>query len=54
MGGLGRCLDSFFIGALIGEFRVEEPVLDALFPPNIYGSIPVGTGRGNGVADGGF
>jgi hypothetical protein len=54
-------LVNFFIGALIGEFRVKELVLDVFFPPSIYrlilvgiGLILVGIGRGNGVADGRF
>ena len=44
MGGLGRCLVSFFMGALIGEFGVKEPVLDVFFLLSVYGLIPVGTG----------
>jgi hypothetical protein len=54
VGGLGRYLVSFFIGALISKFRVKEPGLDALFPPNIYRLILVGIGRGGGVVNGGF
>ena len=45
---------NFFIGVLVGKFGVEELVLDAFFPPSIYRLIPVGIGRGNGIADGGF
>ena len=45
---------SFFIGALVGKFRVEEPVLDTFFPLSICGLIPVGTGWGDSVADRGF
>ena len=45
---------NFFTGVLVGEFGVEEPVLDAFFPPSVYRLIPVGIGRGNGIADGGF
>ena len=49
MGGLGRYLDNFFLGALTGEFRVKKLVLDTFFLSSIYRSIVVGTGRGNGV-----
>ena len=45
---------SFFIGALVGEFGVKELVLDTFFPPSVYRLIPVGAGRGDGVADGEF
>ena len=45
---------NFFIGVLLGEFRVKELVLDAFFLSNIYRLILVGTGRGGSVADGGF
>ena len=45
---------NFFAGVLVGEFGVEELVLDAFFLPSIYRLIPVGIGRGNGIADGGF
>ena len=45
---------NFFTGVLISEFGVEELVLDAFFPPSIYRLIPVGIGRGDGMADGGF
>ena len=45
---------NFFTGVLVGEFRVEEPVLDAFFLPSVYRLIPAGVSRGNGVADGGF
>ena len=45
---------NFFIGALLGKFRVEELVLDAFFLSNIYRLILVGIGRGGGVVDGGF
>ena len=42
------------MGVLVGEFGVEEPVLDAFFPPSVYRLILVGIGRGNGVVDGRF
>ena len=45
---------NFLTGVLVGEFGVKEPVLDAFFLPSIYRLIPVGIGRGNGIADGGF
>ena len=45
---------SFFIGALISEFRVNEPVIDTLFLPNIYKLILIGIGRGGSIADGRF
>ena len=45
---------NFFTGVLVGEFGVEELVLDAFFLPSVYRLIPVGIGRGNGVADGRF
>ena len=44
----------FFAGALVGEFGVEELVLNALFLPSVYRLIPVGISRGNSVADGRF
>ena len=45
---------SFFIGALVSEFRVKEPVLDMSPLSSTYRLILVGTGRGDGVADGGL
>ena len=45
---------NFFIRALLSEFRVKEPVLDAFFLFNICRLILVGVGRGGGVVDGGF
>jgi len=54
VGGLERRLVSFFIEALISEFRVKKPVLDAFFPPNIYRLILVRIGRGNSIVDSGF
>ena len=54
MGELKKYLVSFFIEALISEFRIKEPVPDAFFLPNVCGLIPVGTGWGNGVTDGRF
>ena len=54
MGGLGRRLVSFFIGILVSEFRVKEPVLDLFLPSSTYRLTLVGIGRGNGIADGGL
>jgi len=51
VGGLGRRLVSFFIGALISEFRVKELVLDTSPLSSTYRLIPVETGRGDGVVD---
>jgi hypothetical protein len=51
VGGLGRHLVSFFIGALISKFRVKELVLDALSLPNVYRFIPVGIDRGGSMVD---
>jgi len=50
VGGLGRHLDNFFLGALTGEFRVKELVLDAFFLSGVYRLIVVGIGRGDGIA----
>ena len=44
----------FFAGALVGEFGVEESDPDAFLPSGVCGSILVGTGRDDGIADGGF
>ena len=54
MGGLGRRSVSLTKGAVVGEFRVEEPVSDTFFLFGIYGLILVKTGGGNGVVDGGL
>ena len=54
MGGLGRYLVSFFIGVIVGEFRVKELVLDLFSPSSTYRLILVGTGRGISVVDGGL
>ena len=43
---------SFFIGALISEFRVKELVLDTSSLPSIYRLTLVGTGGGDGIVDG--
>jgi len=40
------------LGALIGEFRVKELVLDIFFPPSVYRLIPVAVSRGNSRTDG--
>ena len=45
---------NFFIGVLVSEFGVKEPVLDAFFLSSIYRLILVGISRGDGVVDGGF
>ncbi len=45
---------SFFIGTLIGKFRVKELVLDTSSLSGTYRLIPVGTGRGDGIVDGGL
>ena len=45
---------NFFLGALVGEFRVKEPVLDTFSPPSIYRLIPVAASRGNSRVDSGF
>ena len=45
---------SFFAGAIVGEFRVEELVLDTFPLSGTFRLTPVGTGRGVGVADGGL
>jgi hypothetical protein len=47
-------LVSFFIGILVSEFRVKEPVLDLFLPSSTYRLTLVGIGRGNGIADGGL
>ena len=54
MGGLGRRLDNFFLGALTSKFRVKKLVLDAFFLSSIYRLILVGTGRGDGIVDSGL
>jgi hypothetical protein len=45
-------LVSFFIGIIIGEFRVKELVLDTFPLSSTFRSILVGTGRGVSMADG--
>ena len=45
---------NFFAGVLVGEFRVEELVLDAFFLSSICRLILVGISRGDGIVDGGF
>ena len=45
---------SFFMGVLVSEFRVKEPVPDIFFLPGVYRLILVGIGWGDGIADGGF
>ena len=54
MGGLGRYLISFFIGILVGKFRVKELVLDTSPLSSTYRSTLVGISRGDGISDGGL
>jgi hypothetical protein len=54
VGGLGRYLVSFFAGVIVGEFRVKELVLDTFSLSSTYRLIPVGTGGGVSVVDGGL
>ena len=54
MGGSGRYLVNFFVGALVGKFGVEEPVPDTFFPPDVCGSISIGSGWDDSVTDSGF
>ena len=42
------------MGALVGKLRVKELFLDTFFLSSVYRSIPVGTGNGDSVAEGGF
>ena len=42
------------MGAIVGEFRVEELVLDMFPLSSTFRLIPVGTDRGVGVVDGGL
>ena len=43
---------SFFIEALVSEFRVKELVLDIFLLSSTYRLTLVGIGRGDGIADG--
>ena len=45
---------SFFTGAIVGEFRVKELVLDTFPLSSTFRLILVGTVRGVGVVDGGL
>jgi len=54
VGGLGRRLVGFFIGALIGEFGVKELVLDTSPLSSTYRLTLVETSEGNSIADGGL
>ena len=54
MGGLGRRLVNFFMGVLVSKFGVKELVLDTFFPPSACGSILIGSGWEDNVADSGF
>ena len=42
---------SFFIGAIVGEFRVKELVLDTFPLSSTFRLTLVGTGGGVGVVD---
>lgn len=48
---MGRYLINLTKRAIVGEFRVNEPVLNIFFLPSIYKLILVGAGRGNSVVD---
>jgi len=54
VGELGRRLDNFFLGALTGEFRVKELVLDAFFLSGVYRLILVGIDGSDGIVDSGL
>jgi hypothetical protein len=54
VGGLGRYLVNFFIGVIVGEFRVKELVLNTFSLPSVYRLILVGVSRGNSIVDGRF
>ena len=45
---------SFFIGVIVGKFRVKKPVLDTFPLSSTFRSILVGTGRGVSIVDGGL
>jgi hypothetical protein len=45
-------LVSFFIGVIVSEFRVKEPVLDTFSLFSTYGLTLVETGGGVSIADG--
>ena len=49
---------SFFIGVIVGKFRVKELVLDTFPLSSTFRLIPVGIGRGVGggvsIVDGGL
>jgi hypothetical protein len=47
-------LVSFFIGAIVGEFRVEELVLDTFSLSSTCRLTLVGTGGGVSIVDGGL
>ena len=54
MGRSGRCLDNFFVGALVGKFRVKKLVPDVSFSFSVCGSTSIGSGQDDSVADNGF
>ena len=45
---------SFFIEAIVGEFRVKEPVLDTFPLSSTFRLTLVGIGRGVSIADSGL
>jgi hypothetical protein len=54
MGRLRRHSVSLIRRAVVGKFGAKEPVLNMFFSSSIYRLIPVGTGRGDSVVDGGL
>ena len=54
MGELGRRLVSFFVGVIVGEFRVKELVLDTFPLSSTFRLILVGIGRGVSIIDSGL
>jgi hypothetical protein len=54
VGGLRRHLVSFFIGAIVGKFRVKELVLDTFSLSSTYRLTLVGIGKGVSIADSGL
>ena len=45
MGELRRYIVNFFIGALVGKFRIKKLVLNTFLLFSIYRLIPVGVNR---------
>jgi hypothetical protein len=54
VGGLGRDSVSFFIGAIVSEFRVKELVLDTFSLSSTCGLILVEIGGGVSIVDSGL